>query len=125
MTGTIPGVREQFRASPCNLPALPARNGGTPCARRLGMAYQPSVLCPVDFSDPSRAALNYAAAIADHFGARLTVLTVDDPLLAEVAATTGRVPSLERETDKELRRFVGDTLPHLGASAKTVAFRVA
>ena len=49
----------------------------------------PSVLCPVDFSEPSRAALVYAAAIADHFAVRLTVLAVDDPLLAEATANAG------------------------------------
>jgi nucleotide-binding universal stress UspA family protein len=89
------------------------------------MACRPSVLCPVDFSDPSRAALGYAAAIADHFGAQLTVLTVDDPLLAEVAATTLRVPSLEHETEHELRRFVGETLPHAAGGPKRLEFRVA
>jgi nucleotide-binding universal stress UspA family protein len=52
------------------------------------------VLCPIDFSEPSRAALVYAAAIADHFTARLLVLAVDDPLLAEAAASAGLVPSL-------------------------------
>jgi nucleotide-binding universal stress UspA family protein len=89
-----------------------------------GMANPPSILCPVDFSEPSRAALSYAAAIADHFGARLTVITVDDPLLAEVAATTGLVPSLAGETENELRRFVGDTLAQPAAGPKTLAFRV-
>jgi nucleotide-binding universal stress UspA family protein len=85
----------------------------------------PSVLCPVDFSEPSRSALCYAAAIADHFGARLTVLAVDDPLLAEVAATTGRVPSLATETTHELERFCTETLPHFLAGPKTVEFRAA
>ena len=33
-----------------------------------------AVLCPVDFSEPSRAALLYAAAIADHLGAQHQVL---------------------------------------------------
>lgn len=89
------------------------------------MANQPSILCPIDFSEPSRAALSYAAAIADHFGARLMVLTVDDPLLTEVTATTGRVPSLARETENELRRFVADTLPQPAAGPKTMDFRVA
>lgn len=64
----------------------------------------PSVLCPVDFSDPSRAALAYAAAIADYFAVRLTVLAVDDPLLAEAAASAGFV-SLAQETERELERF--------------------
>ena len=89
------------------------------------MTSAPCVVCPIDFSDASRSALWYAAAIADHFGARLTVLTVDDPFLAEVAKTTGRVPSLTAETERELRRFCDDTLAHFAAGPKTVSFRVA
>jgi nucleotide-binding universal stress UspA family protein len=84
----------------------------------------PSVLCPVDFSDPSRSALAYAAAIADHFGARLTVLSVDDPLLAEVAATTGQVPSLADATLRELERFCRETLTGYHAGPKKIEFRV-
>ena len=38
------------------------------------MAAVSSILCPVDFSEGSRAALCYAAALADYFGARLTVI---------------------------------------------------
>jgi len=75
------------------------------------MATAPTVLCPIDFSDSSRAALCYGAAIADHFGARLTVLTVEDPLLAEVAATTGLAPSLRSETERELHKLLAETLP--------------
>ena len=52
----------------------------------------PTILCPIDFSDGSRAALRYAAAIAHHFGARLLLLTVEDPLLTEaVGLGTGGV----------------------------------
>jgi len=89
------------------------------------MMRPPSVLCPVDFSEPSRSALFYAAAIADHFGARLTVLAVDDPLLVEIAATTGRVPSLESEINRELQRFCSETLTSVSAGPKTIEFRVA
>ncbi|HEX5106850.1 MAG TPA: universal stress protein [Vicinamibacterales bacterium] len=84
----------------------------------------PSVLCPVDFSDPSRAALRYASAVADHFGARLTIVTVADPLLAQVSRETGRVPSLEQETTEELRRFSSDILT-LAVGPKTVEYMVA
>jgi nucleotide-binding universal stress UspA family protein len=84
----------------------------------------PSVLCPVDFSEPSRSALAYAAAIADHFGARLTVLSVDDPLLAEVAASTGQIPSLGDVTLHELQRFCRETLISYDAGPKKVEFRV-
>ena len=108
--------QERFRA---------AIDRGTRCAFHIVMAHQPSVLCPIDFSEAGRAALSYAAAIADHFGARLTVFTVDDPLLAEVAATTGRVPSLAEATENELRRFVADTLPNATSGPKTLTYRVA
>ena len=49
------------------------------------MTRRASVLCPVDFSPPSRSALRYAAAVAEHFGAEFIVMTVSDPLLTEVA----------------------------------------
>ena len=83
----------------------------------------PSVLCPVDFSEPSRSALAYSAAIADHFGARLTVLSVDDPLLTEVAASTGQIPSLADVTLQELERFCRETLTNYETGPKKVEFR--
>jgi nucleotide-binding universal stress UspA family protein len=49
------------------------------------MNVRPSILCPIDFSDGSAAALRYAAAIASHFATRLILLTVEDPLLTEAA----------------------------------------
>ena len=81
------------------------------------------VLCPVDFSEPSRAPLRVAAAIAEYLGAALTVLTVDDPLLAQVAAHSG--PSLTAESEKELRRFSNDTLARGNGSRLTVQYDVA
>ena len=45
------------------------------------MNIRPSILCPIDYSDASAAALRYAAAIAEHFLTRLIVLSVEDPLL--------------------------------------------
>lgn len=59
-----------------------------------------SVLCPVDFSDASRAALRMAARIARQFGAGVRVLFVEDPLLA---AATGAPGDLK----DELSQFVG------------------
>jgi universal stress protein A len=44
-----------------------------------------SILCPVDFSLPSRHAIRYAAALARRFRAQLTVLFIDDPLLMTAA----------------------------------------
>jgi nucleotide-binding universal stress UspA family protein len=68
------------------------------------------VLCPVDFSEASRVSLRGATAIADHFKAHLTVMTVDDPLLAHVAAHAG--PSLVGETERALRHFCGTAVEH-------------
>jgi nucleotide-binding universal stress UspA family protein len=84
----------------------------------------PSVLCPIDFSEPSRSALCYAAAIADHFGAPLVVLAVDDPLLAEVATSAGQVPPLTEATLDELKRFSHETLTAYETALKRVAFTV-
>ncbi len=86
--------------------------------------HTPTVLCPVDFSEPSRSALCYAAAVADHFGARLIVLAVDDPLLDAVVTSTGRVPSLASQTTRELQQFCCETLTNVSAGPKTVEFRV-
>ena len=88
------------------------------------MMRPPSVMCPVDFSEPSRSALRYAAAIADHFGARLTVLAVDDPVLPDATATAG-VPSLAGDTDRALQRFCSETLTPVSSGPKTMEFRVA
>ncbi len=46
------------------------------------MNDSPLILCPVDFSEASAGALRYAAAIGTRFGARVLVLTVAHPLLA-------------------------------------------
>lgn len=84
----------------------------------------PTVLCPIDFSEPSRAALVYAAAIADHFAARLLVLAVDDPLLAEAAASAGLVPSLAEETEQELQRLCRAVLGQPVPGPKQLELRV-
>ena len=76
------------------------------------MNAAPSVLCPVDYSDASAGALRYAAAIAEHFGARLIVLTVEDPLLTSAldlgtgASWTPQLSQghLEEFADEALRR---------------------
>ena len=68
-----------------------------------------AILCPVDFSEPSRGALRYAAAIAAHFRARLTLLTVNDPLLEQAADMSGGSGSLTASAKTETERFFQDT----------------
>ena len=69
------------------------------------MTARAKVLCPVDFSDASRGALRYAAVVANHLNADLTVLTVTDPLLTEAAELSGSLGHLPEAIKAELHRF--------------------
>jgi len=50
------------------------------------------VVCPVDFSDFSRRALDYAVAIARWYGSRLTVLHVHSVMMPSIAQLAGLAP---------------------------------
>jgi nucleotide-binding universal stress UspA family protein len=65
-----------------------------------------SILCPVDFSADSRAALRYAAALARRSDSHLVVVYVKDPLLAIAAATRSDARALIQASEDDLRRFV-------------------
>ena len=75
-----------------------------------------AVLCPVDFSAHSRAALRYAAALATRAGAPLSVLYVNDPLLVAAAAAAYDERALAARSTAELRQFVRKTLGHRTAA---------
>ena len=62
-----------------------------------------SILAAVDFSAPSRVALEFAARLANQHGATLHVLHAQDPLLAAAAQSEGI--DLVHETRDELARF--------------------
>jgi nucleotide-binding universal stress UspA family protein len=70
-----------------------------------------SILCPVDFSDPAKAALRYGVGFASRYRARVTAVYVDDPLLAEAAAIVSDPEAIERESLDELRRFIDAAVP--------------
>jgi universal stress protein A len=65
-----------------------------------------SILCPVDFSANSEAALRYAAMLARLSDAHLIVLYVDDPILAVAAASRRDARVLVASREADLRRFV-------------------
>ena len=65
-----------------------------------------TIICPVDFSDHSKVALQRAAAWSRHFRARLIVVTVVEPLLVNAAAATYDTDLVRDEVLPELRRFV-------------------
>jgi nucleotide-binding universal stress UspA family protein len=73
------------------------------------MVVSPSILCPIDFSDASAGALRYAAAAATHFGARLIVLTVEDPLLTEALDLGSGIMWTPDHSKKELALFAAKT----------------
>jgi len=66
-----------------------------------------TILVPVDFSERSRAALNYAITLAQDFGGSLMVLHVLDPLLAAGRLDSARLRQLKSsardEAAKQLR----------------------
>jgi len=68
-----------------------------------------SVLCPVDFSDHCRLALGLGARLARASGARLSIVYVNDPLLAAAAATYDE-QAMARQTDDELRSFLASAV---------------
>jgi universal stress protein A len=70
-----------------------------------------SILCPVDFSEQSRQALRWASAIAQYRGARLTVLSVVEPLLAQAAGIRLGVDLAREDVQPALKEFVEATLP--------------
>lgn len=84
----------------------------------------PAILCPVDFSEASRGALRYAAALAQHFRARLVVMTATDPLLAEAAAFKTSADAFEAATRDALERFAAEAFDD-GQAGEAMSFEAA
>jgi nucleotide-binding universal stress UspA family protein len=72
---------------------------------------RPSVLCPIDFSHASRGALRYAAVLAEHFYATLSVLAVDDPFLVQAATASFGAAAMQQLTEDALQSFLEGTFP--------------
>jgi nucleotide-binding universal stress UspA family protein len=79
------------------------------------------ILCPVDFSDPSRRALRHALAIARWYESELTVLHVDDVLLHAASLGATGDPELPDRQHRELVELVDDA----GGSGQPVKVHVA
>jgi nucleotide-binding universal stress UspA family protein len=69
-----------------------------------------SLLCAVDFSEHSRLALQYAAALASRRDTALTVLYANDPLLVAAASVALHDKTVARRSAKELTQFIHETL---------------
>jgi nucleotide-binding universal stress UspA family protein len=87
--------------------------------RRTSSHQFRSLVCGVDFSRPSRAALRCAAALASATGASLTVLFVDNPLLVAAAGRNGEHTGA-RKTRAALARFVATSLKRTAAPVQCV-----
>jgi nucleotide-binding universal stress UspA family protein len=70
-----------------------------------------SVLCPIDFSEHARRALQYAVAIAQRGTAAVRVIYVNDPLLIASAAVALHDRQLAEQSARELDEFVNATIP--------------
>lgn len=70
-----------------------------------------SILCPIDFSEPSSAALRYAAAIAKRSAGTLHALYVNDPLLVAAAAVALGDRTFASGALSELSSFVAKAVP--------------
>jgi nucleotide-binding universal stress UspA family protein len=88
------------------------------------MTARPTILCPVDFSDSSRDALCYARLIAEHFGGRLLLLAVEDPLLTEAVQLAKGVSWDADETRQELAKFAARAFHGNPLSGVDVDFEV-
>lgn len=71
------------------------------------MALPASILCPVDFSAHSERALRHALALAGAFGAHVTVVTVNDPLLVAGARAAGYGDTLRDQVEAALQETLG------------------
>ena len=89
------------------------------------VTVRPSIVCPVDFSEASRGALRYAAAVAGHFGTRLIVMTVEDPLLTEALDVGTGVVWTPEITRAELEKFANETFGPDVPAPVTLEYEVA
>ncbi len=73
------------------------------------------ILAAIDFSEPSRTALDFAARLAVQCAAELHVMHAEDPLLAAAARSRGL--DLATESREALRAFIADTWPARAGNA--------
>ncbi len=87
-----------------------------------------TILCPVDFSDASKAALGYAAMLAARFDARIDVLHIAEPGPYDMAgdviraeSTTGGVAGQARSAlNKRVDALVQEAAGDAKARVKTI-----
>jgi nucleotide-binding universal stress UspA family protein len=82
-----------------------------------------SIVSPIDFSEQSRHALRWTAAVARRFGSRLTVVNVVNPLLADAARVRLGQDLATQEIEPALREFVAGTWTTATRAPSGIVFR--
>jgi nucleotide-binding universal stress UspA family protein len=79
------------------------------------------IICPIDFSQCSVKALEYAAQLAQGFGASLTILHVLEPVYFDLELGLGAVPDYERTKASVEVRLAGvrEALTNQGLTVQT------
>jgi nucleotide-binding universal stress UspA family protein len=85
-----------------------------PAVERVESVIYKTILCPIEFSDPSTRALEYALTLAQETGARLILLhvielLVDAPQLRELSHFT--VPEYQRYLEEDARARLRSAVP--------------
>ena len=80
-----------------------------------------NILCPIDFSDPSRAALRLAGELAKDWAVRIIVLYVHDPTTAGIEAVAFPDVSLD-DLRSEIHNFAAKVLHAGRASVPTTKY---
>ena len=86
------------------------------------MVHIGKILCPVDFSEHSQAALEHAADVARRFGAELTLVHVVEPVLYPVAYGLPPVSAVDYES--VARESAGKALEKLAAGLGTLKAKI-
>ncbi len=81
------------------------------------------ILCPLDFSADSELALHAAMRLAGECGARLTLVTVVDPLLKAGAEAAGAGAALTAQTQQEMSALL-DRMGRDGVPVTTPALAI-
>lgn len=85
------------------------------------------ILCPVDFSESSDHAMRYAAALAETFGAELTLLHVVAPVIAALPGETALPDTLQADVDELVdacRERLEQTVGKLAANGLPVQHKI-
>ena len=84
-----------------------------------------TVLCPIDFSEHSRQALAYAAALVKRLKGELIVNYVEDPLLLAAAAMAYDEKAMRDNAHRALTRFVERSIRPFGLSIESIMLEIA